>query len=47
MNMPAEGIFHNLVIVSIRKEYPGHAQKVMHALWGLGLMDAGQDYRGG
>lgn len=38
MNMPAEGIFHNLVIVSIRKEYPGHAQKVMHALWGLGLM---------
>ena len=38
INMPAEGVFHNLVIVSIRKEYPGHAQKVMHALWGLGLM---------
>ena len=38
INMPAEGIFHNLVIVSIRKEFPGHAQKVMHALWGLGLM---------
>ena len=38
MNMPAEGIFHNLVIVSMKKEYPGHAQKVMHALWGLGLM---------
>ena len=38
VNMPAEGIFHNLVIVSIKKEYPGHAQKVMHALWGLGLM---------
>ena len=38
MNMPAEGIFHNLIIVSIRKEYPGHARKVMHALWGLGLM---------
>ncbi len=38
MNMPAEGIFHNLVIASIRKEYPGHARKVMHALWGLGLM---------
>ncbi len=38
INMPAEGIFHSLVIVSIRKEYPGHAQKVMHALWGLGLM---------
>ena len=38
MNMPAEGIFHNLVIVSIRKEYPGHARKVMNAMWGLGLM---------
>jgi len=38
MNMPAEGVFHNLVIVSIRKRYPGHARKVMHALWGLGLM---------
>ena len=38
INMPAEGIFHNLVIVSIRKEYPGHARKVMNALWGLGLM---------
>ena len=38
MNMPAEGVFHNLVIVSIKKEYPGQAQKVMHGLWGLGLM---------
>ena len=38
LNMPAEGIFHNLVLVSIKKEYPGHARKVMHALWGLGLM---------
>ncbi len=38
MNMPAEGVFHNLVIVSIRKRYPGHPRKVMHALWGLGLM---------
>ncbi|HEV8642750.1 MAG TPA: menaquinone biosynthesis decarboxylase [Methylomirabilota bacterium] len=38
MNMPAEGVFHNLVIVSIRKRYPGHARKVMYALWGLGLM---------
>ena len=36
--MPAEGVFHNLVIVSIRKEYPGHARKIMHALWGLGLL---------
>ena len=38
INMPAEGVFHNLVIVSIKKEYPGQAQKVMHGLWGLGLM---------
>ncbi|MBZ5544965.1 MAG: menaquinone biosynthesis decarboxylase [Acidobacteriia bacterium] len=35
MHLPAEGIFHNLMIVSIRKSYPGHARKVMHALWGL------------
>lgn len=34
--MPAEGIFHNLILVSIRKSYPGHARKVMHAIWGLG-----------
>ena len=38
INMPPEGVFHNLVIVSIRKEYPGQARKVMYALWGLGLM---------
>jgi 4-hydroxy-3-polyprenylbenzoate decarboxylase len=38
INMPAEGIFHNLVIVSVKKEYPGQARKVMHGLWGLGLM---------
>jgi 4-hydroxy-3-polyprenylbenzoate decarboxylase len=37
-HMPAEGIFHNLVFVSIDKKYPGHADKVMHALWGQGLM---------
>ncbi len=36
--MPAEGIFHNLVLVSIKKRFPGHARKVMHGLWGLGLM---------
>jgi 4-hydroxy-3-polyprenylbenzoate decarboxylase len=36
--MPAEGLFHNLVLVSISKRYPGHARKVMHGLWGLGLM---------
>lgn len=37
-HMPAEGIFHNLVFVSIKKEFPGHAFKVMNALWGAGLM---------
>jgi 4-hydroxy-3-polyprenylbenzoate decarboxylase len=36
MSMPAEGVFHNLMLVSIRKAYPGHARKVMHAIWGLG-----------
>ena len=38
INMPAEGIFTNYVLVSIRKEYPGHARKVMYALWGIGQM---------
>ena len=37
-HMPAEGIFHNLVFVSIKKEYPGQAYKVMNAMWGQGLM---------
>ncbi len=37
-HMPPEGIFHNLVFVAIRKEYPGHAHKVMNGLWGQGLM---------
>ena len=37
-HMPAPGIFHNLVFVSIDKQYPGQAQKVMNALWGQGLM---------
>ncbi|HSQ32870.1 MAG TPA: menaquinone biosynthesis decarboxylase [Gemmatimonadaceae bacterium] len=37
-HMPAEGIFHNLVFVSIKKDYPGQAYKVMNALWGQGLM---------
>jgi len=36
ISMPAEGVFHNLVLVSMRKSYPGHARKVMHAIWGLG-----------
>lgn len=35
MHLPAEGIFHNLMIVAIRKSYPGHARKVMNAIWGL------------
>ena len=38
VNMPAEGIFHNLVLVSIKKRYPGHARKVIAGLWGLGLL---------
>jgi 4-hydroxy-3-polyprenylbenzoate decarboxylase len=35
-HMPFQGIFHNLALVSIDKQYPGHARKIMHALWGLG-----------
>jgi 4-hydroxy-3-polyprenylbenzoate decarboxylase len=38
MYFPAEGIFHNLVIVSIDKRYPGHARKIMNAFWGLGQL---------
>jgi 4-hydroxy-3-polyprenylbenzoate decarboxylase len=38
MHFPAEGIFHNLVIVSIDKRFPGHARKIMHAFWGLGQL---------
>ncbi len=37
-HMPPEGVFHNLVIVKIRKRFPGHARKVMFGLWGLGLL---------
>jgi 4-hydroxy-3-polyprenylbenzoate decarboxylase len=37
-NLPVEGGFHNLAIVAVRKSYPGQAQKVMSALWGLGHM---------
>jgi len=36
INLPAEGVAHNLMLVRIRKSYPGHARKVMHAIWGLG-----------
>ncbi|MEW6388455.1 MAG: menaquinone biosynthesis decarboxylase [Thermodesulfobacteriota bacterium] len=38
LNLPVEGVFHNLAFVAIDKRYPGHARKVMHALWGLGQM---------
>ena len=38
MNFPLEGVFHNCVIVSIKKTYPKHAQKIMNSLWGLGQM---------
>jgi 4-hydroxy-3-polyprenylbenzoate decarboxylase len=36
INLPLEGVFHNLMIVSIRKSYPGQARKVMNAIWSLG-----------
>ena len=38
MDLPVEGVFHNCAIVSIRKRYPKQAQKVMHAVWGAGLL---------
>jgi 4-hydroxy-3-polyprenylbenzoate decarboxylase len=38
MDMPVEGVFHNLVIAKIRKEYAGQGQKVMNAMWGAGQM---------
>ncbi|MCS7084954.1 MAG: menaquinone biosynthesis decarboxylase [Bacteroidia bacterium] len=38
MNMPVEGVFHNMVLVRIHKTYPGQALKVMNALWGAGQM---------
>jgi 4-hydroxy-3-polyprenylbenzoate decarboxylase len=37
-DLPVAGAFHNCVLVSIRKSFPGQAQKVMHAIWGLGLL---------
>lgn len=36
VHLPLEGVFHNLMIVSIRKAYPGHARKIMNGIWGLG-----------
>jgi 4-hydroxy-3-polyprenylbenzoate decarboxylase len=38
MNLPLEGVFHNIAVISIDKRYPGHAKKVMYALWGMGQM---------
>jgi 4-hydroxy-3-polyprenylbenzoate decarboxylase len=38
MEMPVEGVFHNLVITQIKKEYAGQGQKVMNAMWGAGQM---------
>jgi 4-hydroxy-3-polyprenylbenzoate decarboxylase len=38
MDMPVEGVFHNLVIVKIKKDFAGQAQKVMNAMWGAGQM---------
>ena len=38
MDFPLEGVFHNCMIVSIDKKYPGHAKKIMHTVWGMGQM---------
>ncbi|QGU96732.1 menaquinone biosynthesis decarboxylase [Clostridium bovifaecis] len=38
ISFPLEGVFHNCVIVSIKKRYPGHAKKIMNSLWGIGQM---------
>ena len=37
-DLPVAGTFHNIAIVSIKKQFPGHAAKVMHALWGMGML---------
>ncbi len=36
VNLPVEGVFHNLMLVSIKKSYPGHARKVMNGIWAMG-----------
>ncbi len=38
MNLPVEGVFHNLCLISIKKQYPAHAKKIMNSLWGTGQM---------
>jgi 4-hydroxy-3-polyprenylbenzoate decarboxylase len=37
-NLPVEGVFHNMAIVAIDKQYPFHGRKIMHALWGMGQL---------
>jgi 4-hydroxy-3-polyprenylbenzoate decarboxylase len=38
MSFPTAGVFHNLCLISIRKDFPGHAKKLMHGMWGSGQM---------
>ncbi|MBF0472996.1 MAG: UbiD family decarboxylase, partial [Nitrospirae bacterium] len=38
INLPLEGVFHNIALISIDKRYPGHSRKVMYAIWGMGQM---------
>lgn len=38
INLPLEGVFHNCAVIAIKKSYPQHAKKVMHAIWGMGQM---------
>ena len=38
MNLPLEGVFHNCAMISIKKSFPQHAKKIMHAVWGMGQM---------
>ncbi|MEW6573214.1 MAG: menaquinone biosynthesis decarboxylase [Bacillota bacterium] len=38
MNFPLEGVVHNCVVVSVRKSFPGHARKIIHAVWGMGQL---------
>ncbi|HET7753679.1 MAG TPA: menaquinone biosynthesis decarboxylase [Anaeromyxobacteraceae bacterium] len=40
MSFPPEGAFHNLVLISMKKEFPGHAKKLMHGMWGSGQMSS-------
>ena len=47
VNLPVEGVFHNLMIVSIRKSYPGQARKVMNGIWAHGPGHVHQVHSGG